>query len=385
MMALSCSLITSLSLFVQIALGMTLEKFSEMSVGKEGEQRKYMRLDSGLDKISPHEAFSNEEFNHAAGEYRIHMVGDSTTRNQFLAMCSQLVSPKNLPTELINLRPSPKCVGDGWGYKRLIVTGTFDRINPIPASLMPEILTTAQKAYKIKQFDAVYFGSTAIHLLRSFPALEPSNFTWAKTINFEENVSDMIRVVKMFTPCPIFHTMHYVCDSLFYGKRADALKELNDQSQLQSVCQKWTEPRSIEACMTFLMSTKGSMYVARAERRGIELLNSSVAVVDTFTLTYKQCWASNDGVHYIKLLPLHIQLLSERVYACQEHTSRVENGSIENVDTEDAVSIDSIDDADRAFLETLKSKKMEKKRPGRVKNGPKTRKGGKRAILKRRM
>jgi len=303
-----CSLILHSLAVLAIVNGERLASFSGMLSDGEAQQRQFMRLVSGLDD-SPNGVIPLRE-------YRIHMVGDSTMRNQWSALCS-LLSERKLP-EPTDLVASPPCTGEGWGYKRLIATGTFNRLKPIVASQMPGILAAATKAYNVSHFDAIYFGSSALHLLQLFPVRELGDAFYPNAANFEEGISEMQQVAKSFSSCPIFQTMHYICDHLYFGTWAKALKDnySGDESKLQNICQK-RFPESVGVCMNFSFTSKGSTAVAQIERRGIELAKSAVGIVDTYAMTYKQCWASSDGRHYLKLLPLFLKALSEQVYACQ--------------------------------------------------------------------
>ena len=284
-----------------------LASFSGMLSQGEAQQKQFMRLVSGLDK----EVLSEE--------YRIHMVGDSTMRNQWSALCS-LLNVKKL-FEPTDLAASPQCVGEGWGSQRLIATGTFNRLKPILASQMPGILAAATKAYNVSKFDVIYFGSSALHFLQLLPARDLGDSFYLNAVNFESGISEMLQVVKSFTTCPIFQTMHYVCDDLYFGTWAKAFKEnyYGDENNLRNICQKRV-PQSVEVCMNFSFTSKGSITVAQIERRGIESANTAVGVVDTYALTYKQCWASSDGRHYLKPLPIFLKALSEQIYACQAGT-----------------------------------------------------------------
>jgi len=309
----------------RIIHGEVLRSFSGMTIAEEIDHKRFMRLDSGVDRISSNDLFANKQFNNV-DKYRVHMIGDSTTRNQWLALCS-LLGEGELP-EPPSLQPSPPCIGEGWGHKQLIATGTFDRESPINSSRMAEILTTAHQAYNVSRFDVIYFGSTALHLLRLYPAFDLHNRHWPMAMDFVHEVSEMIRIVRAFSSCPIFHTMHYVCDSLFYLNWKKALQQTykSNTSKLQNFCQERAPPEALEVCKTFSMTTEGSINVARLERHGLELSNDSISVVDTFALTYKQCWASKDGVHYLKLLPIQLKLLSGHVETCQSSSqiSRVD-------------------------------------------------------------
>ena len=148
-------------LIASLVLGNTIDSIKDMSSVRESDFRSFLRIDAGLDTSPLNNIFKAEELKD--GEFRIHMIGDSTTRNQFLGLCSILnagvlpVTPKCVP--------SPGCTGHGWGYKRLVVTGTFDSWKPTLASQMPKIITTALKAYNTTHFDVIYFGSTAQHML----------------------------------------------------------------------------------------------------------------------------------------------------------------------------------------------------------------------------
>ena len=293
-----------------------LGSFSAMMTIDEKQQKKFIRMVAGLDNgafdiISPSNKVRSKE-------YRIHMIGDSTMRNQWSALCSLFAgSPKKLP-QPTNMVPSLQCIGDGWGYKRLIATGTFDFMNPLVASQMPGILAAATKAYNISHFDAITFGSTALHALQLFPYRDLGDTFWQKAIHFENDVSNVLRVVKNYTSCPIFQTIHYICDNLFVGKWADAIKDIysGNDSKLRSICQKRL-PQSVEVCMEFSFTSKGSTRVAQLEQHGIKSVDSAIGIVDTYALTYTQCWATSDGVHYVKLIPLFLKALSEHVRACQ--------------------------------------------------------------------
>jgi len=246
-------------------------------------------------------------------------VGDSTTRNQWLALCI-LLEPSKEQESTTRPVPSRQCIGEGWGYRRLIATGTFDYVKPIPASKMPQIIGVALNAYNISRFDAIYFGSTALHALHLFPAFDKRGDTdWPIAVNFKQDVSEKINVVRRLTSCPIFQTMHYICDSLFTGEWAQAKHDNygGNRTGLRSICRKRL-PYAVQVCEDFSMTSEGSTKVAQIERHGVESSNyPNIGVVDTFSLTYKQCWATNDGRHYDKLLPLCLKSLSERIRACQ--------------------------------------------------------------------
>ena len=316
----SCHIILTVSL----VHGNKIDSIKEMSSIRESDMRSFFRIDTGLDTRPFDNVFKAEEL--SDGEYRIHMIGDSTTRNQYLGLCS-ILNPGKLPTAT-NWIPSPECIGEGWGYKRLIATGTFDAGKPIMASQIPEILVTALKAYRTSKFDVIYFGSTALHLLQLFPAIDRGDAYWPKAINFQEDVAQMIQYVAAFTTCPVFHTVHYVCDEHFYGERVTAINKnyKHDNGHLKSICKKRL-PQAIGVCENYSMTSQGSTFAARVERQGIEMSNASIAVVDAFSLTYKQCWASSDGIHYRKLLPIKLKLLSEHVRACQRASSSKTNAA----------------------------------------------------------
>ena len=248
------------------------------------------------------------------------VIGSITCNcNQWLALCALLEPSKEQQSTTWPV-PSRQCIGEGWGHQRLVATGIFDSVKPIPASKMPHIITTALRTYRISRFDAIYVGSTALHVLHLFPAFDKrGDADWPKAINFKQDVSEMIRVVQAFTSCPIFQTMHYVCDSLFAGDWARALVNNygRNRTQLRYICRKRL-PHAVQVCEDFSMTSEGSTKVAQIERQGIQTSNNpSIGVVDAFALTYKQCWATNDGRPYLKLLPLCLKSLSERVRACQ--------------------------------------------------------------------
>jgi len=294
-----------------------LGSFSAMISVDEKQQKKFVRLVSGLDESTPDIDLSIKKVQ--TEELRIHMVGDSTMRNQWSALCSLFAgSPRKLP-QPTNMMPSIQCIGNGWGHKRLIATGTFDFMKPIVASQMPEILTAATKAYNISRFNVITFGSTALHVLQLFPYRDLGDSFWPKAVNFEDDISQMLKTVQMFTSCPIFQTVHYICDNLFDGKWAEAIKDnySGNNSNLQSICQKRL-PESIDVCTSFSFTSKGSTSVAQIERRKIEAARPAVGIVDTYAMTYKQCWATKDGVHYVKLIPLFLKALSDQVRACQK-------------------------------------------------------------------
>ena len=304
-------------LIVSIIHGEPLRSFSGMITVNETAQRKFMRLNVGLDETSYDEVSSG--IKKRADEYRIHIVGDSTMRNQWLALCSLL----NVPLRELEVRngstSSRQCIGEGWGYRRLIATGTFDRSKPIASKNLSKIITNALKAYTATHFNVIYFGSTALHMLQLFPPYDIGDKYWPLAANLKHEVSEMIRVVRTFTSCPIFQTMHYVCDGLFTGEWAQALRDNygENRTELNSICRKRL-PRAPKVCEDFSMTSEGSIKVAQIERHGIESSSyPNIGVVDTFSLTYKQCWATNDGRHYLKLLPLCLKSLSERVRACQ--------------------------------------------------------------------
>jgi len=304
-------------MIIIIIHGEPLRTFSGMITVNETGQRKFMRLNVGLDETSYNEVSSG--INRQTKEYRIHMVGDSTMRNQWLALCSLF----NVPLKELELRngstSSRQCIGEGWGYKRLIATGTFDRSKPIAPENFPRIISTALKAYHTSRFDVIYFGSTALHMLQLFPTYDIGDKYWPLAINLKREVSEMIRIVQTFTSCPIFQTMHYVCDSLFTGQWAQALRDnySKNKTELRSICRKRL-PSTPRVCEDFSMTSEGSTKVAQIERHGIQTSSyPGIGVVDTYSLTYKQCWATNDGRHYLKLLPLCLKSLSEQVHSCQ--------------------------------------------------------------------
>jgi len=309
-------------LFASLVVGNTIDSIKDMSSVRESDFRSFLRIDAGLDASPLNNIFKAEELKD--GEFRIHMMGDSTTRNQFLGLCS-ILNAGVLPVAQ-NCVPSPGCTGHGWGYKQLVVTGTFDAGKPTLASQMPKIITTALKAYNATHFDVIYFGSTALHMLQLFPAIDRGDAYWPKAINFREDVSQMIKHVASFTTCPVFHTLHYVCDEHFYGERVKAINKnyKHDNGHLQGICKKRL-PRAIDVCKNYSMTSQGTTIVAQEEQQGVKLSNTSIAVVDAFSLTYKQCWASSDGIHYRKLLPLKLRLLSEHVRACQRASSNFTN------------------------------------------------------------
>ena len=49
-----------------------------------------------------------------------------------------------------------------------------------------------------------------------------------------------------------------------------------------------------------------------------DMIDDPPAVVDTFSITDGQCWASGmtDGRHYIKLIPVELKVLSDRILKC---------------------------------------------------------------------
>ena len=184
-----------------------LASFSGMLSQGEAQQKQFMRLVSGLDK----EVLSEE--------YRIHMVGDSTMRNQWSALCS-LLNVKKL-FEPTDLAASPQCVGEGWGSQRLIATGTFNRLKPILASQMPGILAAATKAYNVSKFDVIYFGSSALHFLQLLPARDLGDSFYLNAVNFESGISEMLQVVKVqyFRPCITFVTTFILGRGQRHSKR----------------------------------------------------------------------------------------------------------------------------------------------------------------------
>lgn len=324
------------ALIVRHVCGNTIDSIKDMSSFSENDLRSFFRIDTGLDTTSLHDVFSAEKL--IDREYRIHMIGDSTTRNQFLGLCS-ILNADILPTAK-NCLPSPECIGQGWGYTRLIATGTFDASKPTVASQIPKIIVTALNAYRTSKFDVIYFGSTALHMLQLFPAIDRGDAYWPKAINFREDVARMIQHVAAFTTCPVFHTVHYVCDERFYGERVAAINKnyKHDNGHLESICRKRL-PQAVRVCENYSMTSQGTTFAAQVERRGIEMSNASVAVVDAFSLTYKQCWASSDGIHYRKLLPIKLKLLSEHVRTCQHSRTNLSDVmSAENYSSAPSVS-----------------------------------------------
>jgi len=295
--------------------GAAIDRISDyFSLVGESDQRIFVRLTSSLDADPFNDVFKSEE--HSDAEYRIHMVGDSTTRNQWSALCSLFGDSKVPKAE--TLKPSQECIGAGWGYSRLIATGTFNSVNATSASMMPEMITSALKAYNISKFDVIYFGSSALHLLNLFPAENVGESFWPQAINFQEEVSGMIKSVRSFTSCPIFHTLSHICDARHHPKRLKAYNDnYRNKDNIISWCRKRL-PQAIDVCVNFSLTSEGTTSVAQIERRGIESSNTSIAVVDLFSLTYKQCWAAADGIHHIKILPLTLRRLSQHVRACQQ-------------------------------------------------------------------
>ena len=77
--------------------------------------------------------------------------------------------------------------------------------------------------------------------------------------------------------------------------------------------------RDKNLCATFAFTGNGSRRVHDVEMAAVKTMKEDPpALVDTFTMTDGQCWATgaSDGRHYIKLIPLELQMLSDRIRAC---------------------------------------------------------------------
>ena len=110
--------------------------------------------------------------------------------------------------------------------------------------------------------------------------------------------------------------MHYVCDEKFTGQWASVINSPDYLSNNAKYCKENSKNASL--CLDFSFTSLGSKRLHARESAAIQRMKSPPAVVDAFSITDGQCWAtkSGDGRHYIPLIPVELQTLSYHIKDC---------------------------------------------------------------------
>ena len=244
----------------------------------------------------------------------IAFIGDSVSRNQMQFLCDVLGSPP------VEVRHGLVCRGRGVFCALRVFDGGND---PWHMSSAGEVLKSLARNIPTGpgRFDAVYFGSTALHMLQLLPAVRWRAWSVARSLEV-----DLASALEAIPRCPVFTTANWLCSNKFFlrpelpfGKILN--KAARNTSYFKSECAAATESKAEAALCRDLTFTTGGSERANALERAAVKAAGPLRVVDSYAMTRDQCWATSDGIHYMPLLPYRVASLLAHVRDCLDDDS----------------------------------------------------------------
>lgn len=154
------------------------------------------------------------------------MLGDSTTRNQLLLLCDLLEDkPREftLAQRAFSGYEQRACKGTAYGIKNVSITW-IGKTTQYP-DLNHIINAMAADDKHNNTIHVTYYASAALHILQLLP-LRDFNAERAAGI-FVPSIQAALRGIREMNSCPIFMTMHYVCQERFTYQYASIANAAN--------------------------------------------------------------------------------------------------------------------------------------------------------------
>ena len=247
-------------------------------------------------------------------------IGDSTMRHQYYALCDILEAPVLEQQEATAIHcQSPPSASPIWGFSSVKVAYLerprgIKMARSLPVEISNSISGNSSNRHPPRSMHITYFATSALHLLQLGSARAFANEDAARDL--EKDVGAATALIRIKNSCPVFQMMHYVCDEKFTGQWASVINSPDYLSNNAKYCKENSKNASL--CLDFSFTSLGSKRLHARESAAIQRMKSPPAVVDAFSITDGQCWAtkSGDGRHYIPLIPVELQILSYHIKDC---------------------------------------------------------------------